>query len=59
MEARWPSYLSRLFTWCLEFGLLAGFFDLFVLGEAVGVLCAHGVILLPQDLAADREYKER
>lgn len=32
------SYLSRLFTGCLEFGLLASFFDLLVLGEAVGVL---------------------
>lgn len=45
-------YLSRLFTGCLEFGLLASLFDLLVLGQAVSVLSAHWVILLPQDLPA-------
>lgn len=34
-------YLSRLFAGCLEFGLLAGLFDLLVLGQAVGVLSVH------------------
>lgn len=39
-------YLSRLFTGCLEFGLLAGLFDLLVLRQAVGVLRVHRVIFL-------------
>lgn len=55
---RW-SYLSRLLARCLEFGLLAGFFHLFVLGEAVGVLRARRVVLLPQDLPAPHEHKAR
>lgn len=51
------AYLSRLFARCLEFGLLAGFFYLLVLGEAVGVLGARRVVLLSQDLPARRECK--
>lgn len=52
-------YLSRLFTGCLEFGLLASLFDLLVLGQAVGVLSAHWVILLPQDLPAWHTRKRK
>lgn len=48
-------YLSRLFTGCLEFGLLASLFDLLVLREAVGVLSGHRVFLLSQDLSAQNK----
>lgn len=34
--------------------MLARFFDLLVLGEAVGVLRARGIVLLSQDLSARR-----
>ena len=54
-------YLSGLFTGCLELGLLAGLFDLLVLGQTVGVLSGHRVFLLPQDLSArhKEEWEEK
>lgn len=38
--------------------MLAGFFHLLVLGEAVGVLRARRVVLLSQDLPAPHEHKD-
>lgn len=40
------SYLSRLFTGRLKLGLLACLFDLLVLGQTVGVCCAHAACAL-------------
>lgn len=45
-------YLSWLLARCLEFCQLACFSDLLVLWKTVGLLSAHRVILLPQDLTA-------
>lgn len=57
VECTWVClfYLSRLFTGCLEFSLLASLFDLLVLWEAVGVLSVHRVFLLSQDLSAQNK----
>lgn len=51
----WRFHLSGLLAGRLELGLLAHLLHLLVLGEAVGVLRARRVVLLPQDLPARRE----